>query len=120
MCDSLQSCVGLCRVFLTSVWSVCQFSPAPICLSLSLSENALKPLLSIYKHAVKAVLLKSTSVVSSDCADLKILHVKKLFASSKAILVTEKRITVGNAAQTIQSKFQATPRETNKTTSSCS
>ena len=39
----------------------------------SASENVLKPLLNIYKRAIKAVLLKSTSVVSSDCADLMIL-----------------------------------------------
>ena len=38
----------------------------------SASENALKPVLSVYKRAAKAVLLKSISVVSSDYADLKI------------------------------------------------
>ena len=36
------------------------------------SKNALKPLLCVYKRVVKVVLLKSTKVVSSHYADLKI------------------------------------------------
>ena len=55
----------------------------------SASENALKPLFSVYKRAVEAVLLKYTSVVSSDFADLKILSIKKLFAFNKAILMNK-------------------------------
>ena len=53
----------------------------------SVSENALTPLFSVCKRAVKAVILKSTSVVSLDYTDLNILPIKKLFASNKAILM---------------------------------
>ena len=78
----------------------------------SASESALKPLLSIYKRAVKAVLLKSTSLVHSDYVDLRILPLKKLFISNKAILM--KKIMVGNPPQTLQYNFQSTPRQKNK------
>ena len=50
------------------------------------SEDALKPLLNMYKHAVKAVFLKSTSVISSVYAGDKIFPIEKLFALNKAML----------------------------------
>ena len=99
------------KVFLhTNIISVISYGST---LFYSASENALKPLLSIYKRAVKAVLLKSTSVVSSDYADLKTLPLKKLFLKTRPYL-REKKSMVGNAPQTLESKFQPTPRETNK------
>ena len=49
----------------------------------SASEKALKPLLSVYNRAVKAVLLKSTIEVSLDYADLKILPIKKVICSKQ-------------------------------------
>ena len=47
----------------------------------------MKHLLSIYKRAVNAVLLKSTSVVSSDYADLKIIPIKTVSVLNKAMLM---------------------------------
>ena len=78
----------------------------------SASENTLKPFLSVHKHAIKAVLFTSTSVVCSDYTDLKIFWIKKLFASNKAILMN--KIIVGNAPHTLQNKFEPTARETDK------
>ena len=46
----------------------------------SASENATKPLVRIYKRAVKAVLLKSSSLTTSDYKDLDIFPLKLTFA----------------------------------------
>ena len=70
----------------------------------SARENATKPLVRIYKRAIKAVLLKSSSLTTSDYKDLDIIPLKLTFAKNKAILM--QKIVLGKFPLAPQSKFQ--------------
>ena len=50
------------------------------------SENTTKPLVRIYRRAIKAVVLKSSSLTTSDYKDLDIFPLKLTFTKNKAIL----------------------------------
>ena len=78
----------------------------------SASENTTKPLVRIYKRAVKAVLLKSSSLTTSDYEDLDILPLKLTFAKNKAILM--QKIALGTVPLALQSKFQRCIRQHGK------
>ena len=78
----------------------------------SASENTTKPLVRIYKRAVKAVLLKSSSLTTSDYKDLDILPLKLTFAKNKAILM--QKIALGTVPLALQSKFQQCIRQHGK------
>ena len=78
----------------------------------SASENTTKPLVRIYKRAVKAVLLKSSSLTTSDYKDLDILPLKLTFAKNKAILM--QKIALRTAPLALQSKFQRCIRQHGK------
>ena len=79
----------------------------------SAREKAMKPLLSVYNRAVKAVLLKSTIEVSLDYADLKILPIKKVICFKQGHTY-EKKTHGWKCPTDPQTKFQPTPRETDK------
>ena len=70
------------------------------------SENATKPVVRIYKRAIKAVLLKSSSLTTSDYKDLDI------FARNKAILM--QKIALGKVPLALQSEFQRCIRQHGK------
>ena len=72
----------------------------------SASENATKPVVRIYKRAIKAVLLKSSSLTTSDYKDLDI------FARNKAILM--QKIALGKVPLALQSEFQRCIRQHGK------
>ena len=68
------------------------------------SENATKCLVRIYKYAIKAILLKSSSLTASDYEDLNILPLKLTFAKNNAIFM--QKIAQGKVPFALQSKFQ--------------
>ena len=78
----------------------------------SASENTTKPLVRIYKRAFKAVLLKSSSLTTSDYKDLDILPLKLTFAKNTAILM--QKIALGTVPLALQSKFQLCIRQHGK------
>ncbi len=78
----------------------------------SASANIMKPLISMHKRAVKAVLLKSTSLVETDYKSLGILPLKLMFSFNKGLFMH--KITSGLAPRNIVSKFSANSRDTTK------
>ena len=66
----------------------------------------------IYKRAIKAVLLKSSSLTTSDYKDLDIFPLKLRFAKNKAILM--QKIVLGKVPLALQSKFQRCIRQHGK------
>ena len=78
----------------------------------SARENGTKPLMRIYKRAIKAVLLKSSSLITSDYEDLDIFPLKLTFAENKAILM--QKIVLGKVPLALQSKFQGCSRQHGK------
>ena len=78
----------------------------------SASENTTKPVVRIYKRAIKAVLLKSSSLTTSDYKDLDIFPLKLTFARNKAILV--QKIALGKVPLALQSEFQRCIRQHGK------
>ena len=78
----------------------------------STSENATKPLVRIHKHAIKAVLLKSSSLTTSDYKYLDIFPLKLTFAKSMAILM--QKIVLGKVPLALQSKFLCCSRQHGK------
>jgi hypothetical protein len=67
------------------------------------SANTLKPLISIYKRALKAVLLKSSSVTNSDYIKLDILPLKNMLNINKCIFMH--RILCKSVPDTLYSNF---------------
>ena len=78
----------------------------------SASENATKPLERIYKRAIKAVLLKSSSLTTSDYESLNMLPLKLAFTKNKAILM--QKIVLGKVPLVLQSNFQPSSRQQGK------
>ena len=78
----------------------------------SASENATKPVVRIYKGAIKAVLLKSSSLTTSDYKDLDIFPLKLTFARNKLILM--QKIALGKVPLALQSEFQRCIRQHGK------
>ena len=76
------------------------------------SANVLKPLNSMYKRALKAVLLKSSTLVATDYGKLEVLPLKDMFILNKGIFMH--KVMTGHAPQTLQSKFHMTSRDPTK------
>ena len=78
----------------------------------SASENTLKSLHSVYRRAVKAVLLKSTSLNKEDYKSLNILPLTETLAINKAVLMH--KIFSGSLPTTTTSNFQYSTRDSAK------
>jgi hypothetical protein len=76
------------------------------------SANAMKPLFSRYKRAIKVVLLKSSSLQSIDYTTLGVLPLKKLLAVNKGLFM--QKIVSGSTPPTLQSKFEQNYRHPSK------
>ena len=72
------------------------------------SANSLKPLVSNYKRALKATLLKSSSLEPADYAKLGVLPLKDMFLINKGIFMY--KILSGSVPKTLQSKFRMNNR----------
>ena len=72
------------------------------------SANILKPLLRVYKRALKAALLKSTSLTKLDYSKLNMLPLKEVFKLNKCSLLH--KIMWKSASEPLCSVFQINPR----------
>ncbi len=75
----------------------------------SASANTMKPLISMYKRALKAVLLKSTSLDMSDYKTLGILPLKLMLSINKGVFM--QKIIHGTVPRNISSKFHTNSRD---------
>lgn len=84
----------------------------------SSSANTLKPLVSLHKRAVKAVLLKSTTLTKTDYKQLEFLPLKQRFTYNKGVIMH--RLASGSGPPALTSKFEISSRHSNKfTTGPC-
>ena len=78
----------------------------------SASANSLKPLISVYKRAVKAVILKSSSLQFKDYAKAGVLPLTDMLEENKLMFMH--KIIKREIPQGLQTNFSKTPRDANK------
>ena len=76
------------------------------------SANSLKPLLSIYKRAIKCVLLKPTRLTVNDYYSLEVLPLKEMLTVNKGVLML--KIVRRLLTPTLTTKFYFSARDSSK------
>ena len=76
------------------------------------SANSLKPLLSVYKRAIKSVLLKPSRLNKNDYYSLEVLPLKEMLAVNKGILM--QKIVQRLLTPTLTTKFYFNARDSSK------